>query len=431
MRGALFLASFLLFWISVEAFVDLRSAASINGDTTGNFLNQIALVVLAVASGVFIAAARLHRQILAQATPALLLLLGWLAISVAASSNVELSFRRLVQTLCIFLIAAVILQLPKTIEHFNRLLLIGVALVLAVAYFGVLFMPELSIHSAEDLIQPEHAGNWRGHFAHKNRAGGAMVILIFIGCYIATAHDRRAGLAVGIAAFIFLIFASSSTAFGLLFIVYLLSLALIRTRSAAARVSIVTTVLGLTAFLTIGTMFFEPARSFISAVSSDPTYTNRTELWEYGISQLRHAPLLGFGYEAFWGLGGAGYSDEFKSVWAMSAPNGHNAYLDIALSIGLPGLALFLLWALIQPIRNFQASAQQNPALSTLFLRIWLFGIFYACLESSLMFGKDPIWFMFLVAVFGLRLLAEPNLSLASGRVHVAPHNSAPQPHPA
>jgi hypothetical protein len=39
-------------------------------------------------------------------------------------------------------------------------------------------------------------------------------------------------------------------------------------------------------------------------------------------------------------------------------------------------------------------------------LRIWLFGIYLAGFESFFLDRADPIWFTFLIAVFGLRYLA-------------------------
>lgn len=415
MRGAIFLAAFLLFWISADPFPDLRSEAAINGQTAGNLLNQIVLIALAAGSVAFMLTTRLYHQLKAHVTPALVLLLAWLAISVATSASADLSFRRLVQTLCVLVVVAAALHLPRTLDHFNKLLLIGAAAVLAIAYFGVMFIPDLSIHSAADLIQPETAGSWRGHFAHKNRAGGAMVLLFFVGHYLAAAYDRKLGIAICVSAFIFLIFTRSSTALGLLFVVYALSFVLARMNSAWLRTALVVCVLGTMALLTIGTRLFEPMRSLVEAIASDPTYTNRTDIWEYGLSQLWLRPILGFGYDAFWGPGGVGFSDEFKSVWAMSAPTGHNSYLDVALSTGVPGLVLFLLWVLIQPLQDFHngLAGGQDRRLLMLFLRAWLFGILYGCLESSLLFGKDPMWFMFLLAIFGMRLLAVPYLKIA------------------
>ncbi len=41
-----------------------------------------------------------------------------------------------------------------------------------------------------------------------------------------------------------------------------------------------------------------------------------------------------------------------------------------------------------------------------MFLRIWLFGVYIASLESFFLDRADPIWFTFLVAVVGLHYLS-------------------------
>ena len=47
-----------------------------------------------------------------------------------------------------------------------------------------------------------------------------------------------------------------------------------------------------------------------------------------------------------------------------------------------------------------------NGPLMMLLLRIWLFGIYLSALESFFLDRADPLWFTFLLAVFGLHYLA-------------------------
>ena len=47
-----------------------------------------------------------------------------------------------------------------------------------------------------------------------------------------------------------------------------------------------------------------------------------------------------------------------------------------------------------------------NGSLAMAMLRIWLFGIYLSSLESFYLDRDDPIWFTFLLAVFGLHYLA-------------------------
>ena len=62
----------------------------------------------------------------------------------------------------------------------------------------------------------------------------------------------------------------------------------------------------------------------------------------------------------------------------------------------------------IAPLRNFQAADRggNNGPLAMALLQIWLFGLYLSSLESFFLDRADPLWFTFLVAVFGLHYLA-------------------------
>jgi hypothetical protein len=44
-----------------------------------------------------------------------------------------------------------------------------------------------------------------------------------------------------------------------------------------------------------------------------------------------------------------------------------------------------------------------DPALTTLFLQIWLFGLCLSSFESVYFSGGSSVWFMIMVAIIGLR----------------------------
>jgi len=47
-------------------------------------------------------------------------------------------------------------------------------------------------------------------------------------------------------------------------------------------------------------------------------------------------------------------------------------------------------------------------------MRLWLFGIYLSSMESFLLDRADPIWFTFLVAVFGLHYISRFRLKSES-----------------
>ena len=117
--------------------------------------------------------------------------------------------------------------------------------------------------------------------------------------------------------------------------------------------------------------------------------------------------LTGYGFAAFWGSSAIQNLPEGKE-WAAFASHSHNGYLDTTLTMGLPGLALLIAVLVIAPLRNFHAAERggNNGPLTMVLLRIWLFGLYLSSLESFFLDRADPIWFTFLVAVFGLHYLA-------------------------
>ena len=62
----------------------------------------------------------------------------------------------------------------------------------------------------------------------------------------------------------------------------------------------------------------------------------------------------------------------------------------------------------IVPLRNFQQADEggNNGPLPMALLRIWLFGLYLSAMESFFLDRADPLWFTFLLAVFGLHYLA-------------------------
>ena len=119
-------------------------------------------------------------------------------------------------------------------------------------------------------------------------------------------------------------------------------------------------------------------------------------------------PWLGYGFGAFWETPQAAFQSLHDGNQAMQASHAHNAFLDLVLTVGIPGLALGLMWTLILPFLDMQRCKQAatEPALTMLFTRIWLFGVYASSFESVLFDRGDPHWFTMLLAMFGLRYLA-------------------------
>jgi O-antigen ligase len=411
-RSVLFVAVFLAVWISFHPFKSLADPVS-QVNEGGDVANQIGF------SAIFLMLAGwmcLHEpsRLMLLLRPALLAILAWLALSVLASWEPMLAARRTAFMLVIMSIAGMTLLLPKNLRHFADLLAITVLIVLAVCYLGVLLVPQLAMHQATDYLEPAHEGDWRGVFEHKNEAGANMVLFIFVGMFVARVRSFALGGVIVALATIFLLFTQSKTAIGVLIPVMVISHVIIH--SSRPRLGLALTIGVIAAFnlASVGSVIFAPVRDLISAIMPDATYTGRTEIWQFGLDHVLVHPIFGYGFGAFWGTDEVVYGMANHSLWANTAEHAHNSYLNLALSVGLPGLALIVLWSVILPITDFCKLPPDAPSrpLQILFLRACLFGMLASCFESVIFQELAEGSFLFMVGALGLRYLSATRIRI-------------------
>jgi O-antigen ligase len=319
----------------------------------------------------------------------------------------DLAARRLVLAGFTIFQATVFVLLPQDRQHFARLLAAGALIVLALCYAGVLFAPHLSIHQANDVAETILAGDWRGYFAHKNGAGAAMVVLIFFGIFIARSASPSLGIPVIVLAAIFLVFTRSKSPMTLLPVVLIFSFALSWLRNPAVKFFVAASIPALIAVLTIGSLEIDSVRSLVQLLP-DPTFTGRDEIWQFALDKIAERPIAGFGYQAFWGTNELTSNWNYLESWGYRASDAHNGFLNLAVMTGLPGLVLALVFVFVQPLHdhNRTPAGRIDPALTTLFLQVWLFDLYLCGFESELFSGGSLVWFMTLAAIIGLRFQA-------------------------
>ncbi|MEM9400629.1 MAG: O-antigen ligase family protein, partial [Verrucomicrobiota bacterium] len=138
----------------------------------------------------------------------------------------------------------------------------------------------------------------------------------------------------------------------------------------------------------------------LESMGRDITLTGRTEIWGSAVLQLLDKnPWLGFGRGTFW----APNSIFARTVGAAVGhkyipPSAHNGYLDLALEIGLIGLAFFLLSFFVAYryaiIRSFVSTTPKD--LWPLAFLSWL--IAYNFTESSLLYQPNLTWPLYVTA---------------------------------
>jgi len=405
-RGAAFIGTLLLAWITLRPFVDLGNQ-QLKDTTTGNetttYLVFGGIAVLTVA----LAMRDNMRGLATLLTPAYLVFGGWIVVTVVLSLDPGTSVKRFALTACVIAVAAALPLLAKSQGELVRWFSIAALALLAVCYLGILLVPNLSIHLATDIQEPQLAGNWRGAFGHKNVAASVMAMVVFLGIYVVRSGAWLSGASVVVLASLFLLNTASKSSLALILLVLALTSLTSIVRSYWLRAVMLLAPLTVLALLGVGTVMNESLAAIAKLLPLDSSFTGRTDIWEFALQSLQLRLATGYGFEAFWG------TDAIRNVpqgleWAEYASHSHNGYLDTALSMGLPGLALLIAVLVLVPLRNFQTadSGGNNGPLTMAFLRIWLFGLYLSSLESFFLDRADPTWFTFLVAVFGLHYLA-------------------------
>jgi O-antigen ligase len=413
-RSALFLATFLLIWLTAKPFPDLSDPKVLEPVGEGNFLGQTLALILTASMAAFVLLSDARLLLLKNLTPLLLLTLFWFSLSAAASAEPFLASRRLVLAAITIFQASTFLLLPADREHFGRLLAIGALAILALCYAGVVFAPELSIHQASDLQEPELAGDWRGAFGHKNGAGAAMAVLVFVGIFVFRSCSSILGALIVVLATVFLAFTRSKSPMWLLPCVFFMTPFILASRRAGIKAVFALGLPIIISVLTIGSVSSDAIGTMVHNLLSDPTFTGRNVIWRFTLDHIAQRPILGYGFQAFWGTSELKSAWSYLESWGYRASDAHNSYLNVAVMTGVVGLVLAMLWTLVQPLKDHLAVQRRgdgDSALNTMLMQAWLFGLCISGFESVLFDGGNVIWFMMLLATAGFRYQAIAKLT--------------------
>jgi O-antigen ligase len=411
LRAATFMGALLLVWVSLRPFVDL-SGSQLRDLTTGNeALTYAAFGCLALLT-VALAMRDNMRGLVTLLSPGFVLFGGWVFVTVVLSLDPSTSIRRFALTTCVIAVASTLMLLPKSQAELMRWLSIAALVLLAICYLGILLAPHLSIHQATDGQEPALAGDWRGSFGHKNGAAPVMVLLLFIGIYVSRLGALLSGATIIGLSGLFLLNSGGKSALALCVAVSLLSGLVSMIKMFWLRAVLCLTPLLALNLLSVGTVISDGLENIAKMLPFDTTFTGRTDIWTFAFQALQERLSTGYGFAAFWGSSSIRDLPEGKE-WAEFASHSHNGYLDTALAMGVPGLLLLIVVLVIGPLKNFHAADRggNNGALSTMLLQIWLFGLYLSSMESFFLDRADPIWFTFLLAVFGLHYLARFRVS--------------------
>ncbi|HEY6445622.1 MAG TPA: O-antigen ligase family protein [Acidobacteriaceae bacterium] len=399
------------------------TALEVTGSVPTSLTTVGGIASQAVANGVILFLIARRPRLLLRSLPALpwVVLAAGLAIaSTAWSLDPTLTLRRSIP----FALAALFglyfaVRFPASRQlAILRLAMIAVALATVAL---VVLAPSLALDHT-----PGHAADWQGVFTQKNACGRIMVLataVILFGPRISPA--RAASLAL----FVFVLVMSGSRGAWIIEAAILLLapvLHLAHRSGSRFRLLLGAAAPVVVAISSVASVLYLPP--LLRLLGRDPTLSGRTAIWAQVAHFIFQRPWFGYGYDAFW-RGMTGPSLEIDAAVHFIVEHAHNGFLEIALELGLAGLALFLAswfdaWRRLWPL--WHAGNLAPIAFPIAFL---LLIALYDIDENTLLIYNGIFWPLYVAALGNIAGLARQPIP-ASPRPSTEAANPSPIPAP-
>ena len=396
-----YFAFLLLIFVGLEPFA-VRDATVLTGAQAatgaGDGLRQFAFASI---FGLIVFASMREKgyRAFAAVPPVLAVLLLWCLISSVWSPEPGISLRRAALESVIVLSAMMSASALGRARSFEIL-----GLVLA----GVLVVNWCSIpviHQAVHLPgdpEPQLVGDWRGLYFHKNIAGAVAAISAIVFFFAAWDRQRWINVALCLGAIGFAIMTRSKSSLALLPVALAFgAIYRIAWHSTLDRL-IVTVLVAIAAVAAAAFLFID--QTAIARLFSDPTeFTGRAEIWQAELSFIRDHPWLGFGFGSFADTGSLSpLHDYVGGDWVNGVAHGHNAYLQLFVTIGGVGFGLALVGLVLLPLIAFVRENSGRVAEMAMPFAIFVFVVLHNLLETDFLEGDGPAWVAFLIALAAL-----------------------------
>jgi O-antigen ligase len=330
----------------------------------------------------------------------LALLLGWCLLTAYWAPASGVALRR--GGLEVVVVLSALLGVESIgVERALKLLRFTLILVLAINWISIPL-----VHNAIHLpgeSDPSLVGDWRGLYFHKNIAGAVSALSAIVFLFFAVEAKRWGDWALFAAAAVFTVMTRSKSSIGLL----PAALAMAGLYRLAWRRDLDRAIVGLSlALVAIVALTAAVADAgWIARLFEDPTqFTGRTAIWQAEIAFIRDHLYLGAGFGSFADTGALsplhGYVNE---GWVQTEAHGHNAYLQLLVTVGGVGFVLAMIAFVVQPLIAFFRARRADLPLYTMLFALFAFMILHNFLESDFLEGDGPAWVVFLLMLAMLR----------------------------
>ena len=312
----------------------------------------------------------------------------WSGLSIFWADDFSLTFKR-VFTLAIFSLAALAVA-ERLTWHQIFLLIIFCGLL----YMGIGFCAEIALGTFRPFnseycfsgTMDANVGSW----------GLGIMIIAAVFLTVDSQRGRTFFLTIILVSLIALILNKTRTTFGAVIIALIIygglnSSNLIKMVSA----TLLTMVLYISYFLLDERLLVNAWKIFmLGKEDSTLTLTGRIPVWKECFSFIQARPFFGYGYNAFWTAKHVRQISD-KADWGIAGvPWALNGYIDLALGVGLVGLAAYML-LLILALK--EAIVSYSRTGNSLYLSIFAMLIFYVVVSflESLPYNAGYATFIF------------------------------------
>jgi O-antigen ligase len=393
-----YVAFLLLIFVGISPFVipDAPTGADASAASgAGDILRQISyLAVFGVIAGMAI----MRRGWLSFAAIPLsfALLLGFCLLTTLWSLEPAVTFRRAV---LVSVIAASAMLSVDTIGAKRSLGLLRYVLagVVIVCWISLPLLPQAR-HYANDIEQGV-AGDWRGLYVHKNIAGAVCAQAAMIFLYYGVKFRRPVDIVLFLAALGFLVGTNSKSSLGLLPLALMAGVAYgFATHSRFDRQIVGVAVACMVSIAAAALwIWWIP----IVQLLQDPTlFTGRTAIWQAEIAFVHDHPLLGSGFGTFAYTGEhSPIYDYIDAAWVGTVANGHHGYLELLVTIGIPGTVLAMFALFFEPAVWFASPSRLDLDTRKLLFALFAFFLMRNFMETNFLRTDGAEWVTFLLVV--------------------------------
>lgn len=348
----------------------------------------------------------------------LLLALGWAWLSITWSLAPAISARR-VALLTVVTLTAFLSVRGIGYDRTTGTIRVFLVIALVMSYLAALLFPTVGIQYMSVLTERNYGGTWRGVFIDKNACGQFCLITVLFFVFGRFPNRQYLLRAAVVLLAVFLLYKTQSkTSLGVLGVA--LAFGFVARYNRLFRIFLAP----LAAYALVIVIFFQDAIGgpFINALHDPDAFTGRGAIWASLVRYLHDHWLLGTGYGAFWAVGDL--SPIYQNAayeWVKTILTGHNGYLDIWVTIGLPGLILVIVATFVAPLlRIFLANPEPGEAA---LLASMIVGVAGISVTESVLFNTDftiNIFLMITIALIAEKVRAR-RVSAAAGHPRQIP----------